>query len=271
MFAAVVLAGERPGGSKFSRELGLPASVLVDVAGKSALQRVIEALESAQMVSGGLLCGPAPEVYRDTPAFEKLLADTSFRWMPPETGPSASAIAAVKAIGVYPQLLTAGDHALLTPKLVDGFCRQAAARGGDMVVGLAPYAIVHAAFPQSKRTLQRYRDGDFCGTNLYAVLTPAGLAALNFWRNVEAQRKRPWKIAQKLGIGFLLRYLLRRVSLQEAFRRLSVISGCQVSYVLIDSPRAAVDVDSLADRDLAEEILRIESLAGPGRDAVEKL
>jgi molybdopterin-guanine dinucleotide biosynthesis protein A len=258
MFAAVVLAGERPGGSKFSRELGLPAGVLVDVAGKSALQRVIEALENAQTVSGGILCGPAPEVYHGTPAFAQLLEHTAFRWLAPEAGPSASATAAARALGVYPLLLTAGDHALLTPELVDGFCRQARARGGDVVVGLAPYAIVHAAFPQSKRTRQKYRDGDFCGTNLYALLSPAGLAALDFWRSVEAQRKRPWKIAQKLGWRFLLRYLLRRVSLQQAFRRLSDISGCQVSYVLIDAPRAAVDVDSLADRDLAEEILRRE-------------
>ena len=48
-FAAVVLAGERPGGSDFSHELGLPASVLVDVAGKSALARVIEALELSNL------------------------------------------------------------------------------------------------------------------------------------------------------------------------------------------------------------------------------
>ena len=35
MFSAVILAGERPGGSAFARELGLPASVLVNVAGKT--------------------------------------------------------------------------------------------------------------------------------------------------------------------------------------------------------------------------------------------
>ena len=52
-FKAVVLAGERPGGSDFSRALGLPASVLVDVAGKSAVARVIEALESSDWVDGG--------------------------------------------------------------------------------------------------------------------------------------------------------------------------------------------------------------------------
>jgi GTP:adenosylcobinamide-phosphate guanylyltransferase len=259
MFRAVVLAGERPGGSALKRELGLAAGVLADVAGKSALQRVIDALEGAQQVRGGILCGPADEIYRANPEFERILSGTGFTWLAPKAGPSASAIHAVQTIDSYPALLTAGDHALLNSDLVDSFCRSAQTIGGDVVVGLAPHAVVHAAYPESRRTVQRYRDGAFCGTNLFAVMNPQGLAALNFWQDVEAQRKRPWKIARKLGFGFMLHYLLRRVTLHAAFRRLSVISGCQVTYVLIDSARAAVDVDSVADRDLAEKILRAES------------
>jgi len=260
MFSEVVLAGDRPGGSALTRQLGLKAGVLVDVAGKSALARVVEALESAELVSGGVLCGPALEVYHQIPEFDQILAGTSFHWVAPEAGPSASAVKAIGILARYPALLTTGDHALLTSELIDSFCSQAEATGGDIVVGLVPHAIVHAAFPQSKRTVQRYRDGAFCGSNLFAVLNPAGLAALTFWQAVESQRKRPWKIAQKLGPGFLLRYLLRRISLRQALQRLSVLSDCKVSCVLIESARAAVDVDSAADRDLAEKVLRAESL-----------
>ncbi|HLF32314.1 MAG TPA: nucleotidyltransferase family protein [Xanthomonadales bacterium] len=258
-FSAVVLAGERPGGSALSHQLGLPASVLVDVAGKPAVQRVIEALENADVITGGLLCGPAQEIYRATPEFALVLKGTSFRWLAPATGPSASAIKAVQTLKRYPVLVTTGDHALLTPALIDLFCRQAQAAGGDIIAGLAPYPTVRAAFPESKRTVQRYRDGSYCSTNLFAVMNPSGLAALEFWQSVEAQRKRPWKIACKLGIGFLLRYLLRQLSLQEAVQRLSDLSGCRAACVVIDSARAAVDVDSLADRELAEKILQAEA------------
>ncbi len=255
MFSAVVLAGERPGGSPLTRALGLKASVLIDVAGKPAVQRVVEALSGADQVSGGLLCGPAKSVYQDAPEFERILKGTSFQWLEPESGPSVSAIKAVLTLGHYPVLLTTGDHALLTPVLVDSFCRNARTVGGDIVVGLAPYAIVHAAFPHSKRTVQRYSDGSFCGTNLFAVMNPTGLAALEFWKTVEAERKRPWKIAQALGLGFLLRCALRRVSLQQALQQLSGRCGCKVSYVLINEARAAVDVDTVADRDLAQSVL----------------
>jgi molybdopterin-guanine dinucleotide biosynthesis protein A len=255
MFSAVVLAGERPGGSPLSRALGLKASVLIDVAGKSALQRVIDALSGADQVNGGLLCGPAKSVIENVPEFERILAGSSLRWLEPEAGPSASAIKAIKTLDQYPVLLTTGDHALLTAELVDTFCRSARAVGGDIVVGLTPYSIVQAAFPHSKRTVQKYSDGSFCSTNLFVVLNPVGLAALEFWKTVEAERKRPWKIAQKLGIGFLLRCALGRVSLQQALQQLSDRCGCKASHVLVMEARAAVDVDTLADRDLAQSVL----------------
>lgn len=260
-FASVILAGERPGGSRFARELGLPASVLVEVAGKPALRRVIEALAEARCVDGGIVCGPAPEVWQRHPELRRLLAGTPFRWLPPEAGPSASAMAAVREIDAWPILLTAGDHALLTAGIVEAFCQRAERAGGDAVVGLAPWPAVRAAFPGSRRTVQFYRDGAYCSTNLFAILHPRGLAALDFWQRVESWRKRPWMIARTLGPGFLLRFLARRVTLAQALEQLSTACGCRVVHVAVDEPRAAVDVDSLADRDLAERVLR----AAPGR------
>ncbi|MEJ8567133.1 nucleotidyltransferase family protein [Elongatibacter sediminis] len=259
-YAAVVLAGERPGGSDFARALGLPAGVLATVAGKPALQRVIEALAEVDEITGGVVCGPGAEVWSARPDLARRASDAGFEWMPPEAGPSASALAGVRRVDSWPVLVTAGDHALLTPSIVEDFCRQALRRatvaGADVVAGLAPFAAVREAFPDTRRTVHNYRDGAWCGTNLFAVLTPQGLGALRFWQSVEAWRKRPWKIAAALGTGFLLRYLLRRLTLDEALQRLSTVCGCRVAHVVVSQPRAAVDVDSLADLELAEEVLR---------------
>lgn len=258
-FSAVVLAGERPGGSDFSRELGLPASVLVEVAGSTAVGRVLAALESSANIEGGVLCGPSAEVYRDNPIFEELLADTSFSWLGPAMGPSASALKSIDYLDRFPVLLTAADHALLTPELVDDFCRQAAATDADAVVGLVPYELVRAAFPDSKRTVLKFSDGQFCGSNLFALLNPAARAAPAFWSRLEADRKRPWRMARRMGPGLLIRYLFGRLELPDALNAVSAAMGCRVGYVTIDNPRAAVDVDSVADRDLAERIIRSES------------
>ena len=261
-FSAVVLAGERPGRSDFSRELDLPASVLVNVAGKSALARVIEALESSESVEAGVLCGPAENVFQENPEFQQILEGSSFRWMAPKMGPSASALAGIEQLNSFPTLLTAGDHALLTAGLVDDFCTRALDLDVDVVFGLAPYSVVQAAFPESKRTVLKFSDGQYCGTNLFAILGPAGKAGPAFWSRVEADRKRPWRMVRRMGLGvglsMLLRYLLGRLTLDSVVDSLSRVMGCRVGCVLIDEPRVAVDVDSVADRDLAERVLLAE-------------
>jgi len=254
-FAAAVLAGERPGGSDFSRALGLAASVLVDVAGKSALSRVIEALESCESVAGGVLCGPAETVYRENLEFSRILEGSSFSWMAPESGPSASALAAIERLDHFPALITAGDHALLTPGLVDDFCARVLELDVDIAFGLVPYSVVRAAFPDSRRTVLKFRGGEYCGSNLFAILSREGSAGPAFWSRLEADRKRPWRMAKRMGLGMLVQYLLGRLTLESALNSLTRKIGCRAGYVLIDDPRAAVDVDSVADRDLAVKIL----------------
>jgi len=251
----VILAGERPGGSAFSQELGLPASVLVDVAGQSALARVIAALGASEHVQGGILCGPSPDIYREHAQFREILDGTAFEWMAPQPGPSASAAEAIRKTGRFPVLLTAGDHALLTPDLVDDFCSRSSAVQADVVVGLVPYDLVHAAFPDSRRTVLKFSDGRFCGSNLFAILNKSGEAAPAFWSRLEADRKRPWRMARRIGPLLLLRYMLGWLTLRAAMDTLSSAMGCRVAYLPIENPRAAVDVDSVADRDLAVRIL----------------
>lgn len=255
-YSAVVLAGERPGGSAFSRELGLAASVLVDVAGKSSLQRVIETLDSCVSVSSGVLVGPEESVYNSEAEIGNILAGSSFEWIRPKTGPSASALAGIGKLNRFPVLLTAGDHALLTPEIVDDFCVRANKLDVDVVFGLTPYPLVRAAFPESKRTVLRFSDGSYCGTNLFAILTPQGKAGPAYWTSLEADRKRPWRMARKIGPGLILKFFLGRLTLNSVLEALSRAMGCRVGCVVIENPRVAVDVDSVADRDLAAKILQ---------------
>jgi len=255
-FSSVILAGERPGGNALSQALNLSASVMVQVAGRPALERVMDAIDGSQEANPGIICGPSQEIVQTDTVLEKLLNRPGFRWLAPANGPSASALAAVEQLQYYPCLLTAGDHALLLPEIIDDFCQAALKQAGsDLVIGLVPYDLVHAAWPQSKRTLLKFSDGPFCGSNLFACLTAEGKKALLFWQQLEADRKHPWKLARRLGIRKLLAYLLGRVSSEAAFAALSAAAGCRINYVALDQARAAVDVDSIADQQLAEQIL----------------
>jgi hypothetical protein len=166
--------------------------------------------------------------------------------------------------GNPPLLLTSGDHGLLTAAMIDEFCASAqdagAATGADLLVGLVPHERVAAAFPDSRRTVLRFSDGAFCGSNLFALLTPQSRHALAYWSKLEAYRKQPWKIAGRLGLATVLRYLTGRLSVDEAFRILSHRAGCRVGWLPVSAARAAVDVDCRADWLLADRLLRSDEV-----------
>lgn len=252
---AIVLAGERPGGNALARHFGLPSGVLVEVAGRSCIHRVMDTLGASTSVHGGLICGPDESTRNGSPALTEILADGTFTWLAPASGPAESALASLAVLPERPVLLTAADHALLTPEIVDNFCNLALLSDADFVVGLVPYARVREAYPDSKRTVLKFADGEYCGSNLFMVRTEAGARLLEFWRSIAQHRKRPWRMAKEIGITTLLAYLTGRLTLAQTLQRIGEKTGCRISHVEILSPRAAVDVDSVADHALAEQIL----------------
>ncbi|HEY5645819.1 MAG TPA: NTP transferase domain-containing protein [Pseudomonadales bacterium] len=255
---AIVLAGERPGGNALARAFDLPSSVLVEVAGHACIIRAIAALVDSQTVSGGVICGPDPATRATSPVMRSVLENTSFSWLPPEGGPAESALAALNALAAAPVLLTAADHALLTPEIVDNFVNLALLHEADFVVGFVPYSIVRRAFPESKRTVLKFADRQYCGSNLFMIRTPRGAELLRFWQDIQQHRKRPWRMAKAIGIGTLLSYLTGRLTIARALQEISDRCGCRVGHVEVLNPRAAVDVDSLADHALAEQVLSSE-------------
>lgn len=272
-FRSVILAGERPGGSPISHAFNVPASVMVPVAGKPALARVMQAIQDSQQAGSGIICGPSADVVDGCEELKGLLHQPGFEWLTPASGPAASALSALEELDYFPALLTAGDHALLTGEIVDDFCTQvlsagtgqgpdstpsshdAGEPGYDLVIGFVPYTLVKAAWPASRRTVLKFSDGQFCGSNLFAIMNPEGRKALEFWQQAEADRKHPWRIARRFGLMALLLYMLRRLSLEDALGGLSKAAGCRIGYVKVGFARAAVDVDSIEDQKLAEKIL----------------
>jgi len=259
-FRTVILAGERPGGSALSHAFNLSASVMVPVAGKPSLARVIEAIKDSKQASSGIICGPSADVVASDKELSNLLQDSDYEWLAPATGPAASALSALEKLDHFPALLTAGDHALLNGEIVDYFCSRVLSGSSngseyDLVVGFVPYELVRAAWPKTKRTVLKFSNGQFCGSNLFAILNPQGRKALSFWRQAEADRKHPWRIARRFGLLTLLRYLFRRLTLEDTLQSLSKAAGCRIGYVKVNFARAAVDVDSIEDQKLAERIL----------------
>lgn len=250
---ALVLAGSRPGGDPLAREAGAAHKALIEVGAKPLLARVVAALREAQCARIFVCCeeGPVAELARTLGA--EIVA--------PAAGPSGSVLRALETCGT-PMLVTTADHALLRPEWVRELIECAPA-DCDLAVMLAERARIETAMPHSRRTYLRFADGHWSGCNLFYLRTPAARAAVEEWTRVEADRKRPWRIVARLGLGLLVSYALGRLSLAEGLARLGEGIGVRAALVPASDGLAAVDVDT--PRDLEDVRALIEREASPRR------
>ena len=255
-FTALVLAGSRGPDDPVARAGGVAHKCLVPVAGVPMAVRVVETLAACRSVGRIALALEHPALLDDLPALRRLIA--AGRCTALATGPTPS-LSVQRALDELPDplplLVTTGDHPLLTPEMVEHFCADARRAGADLVAGLTPAAAIRKAYPDAQRTYLRFRDERYSGANLYALLGPDARRAVAFWRRVEQERKRPWRLVRAFGWRPLLAYLLGRLTLDDAMTRASEVIGARIAAAVVPYAEAAIDVDKPADLALAETIL----------------
>jgi len=246
------MAGSRPTGDPLAQASGVAHKALIPVAGQPMLGRVVATLLAARDVGRVVICGLSAG---DIPA--GLLADTSrVAFVNGATSPGSSAAQAIEELELQPPLLiTTADHPLLTPAMVDEVCASAH-KGVDVSFGLTAADPVTALFPGIRRTVHRFREGGFCGCNLYTLLTPAGCRAPALWMQIERHRKKPWRMIGMLGVGAILRYLTGRLALSDVTSLLQQRLGLRAAPVFLSDPAAGFDVDTVVQRDAADAYLR---------------
>ncbi|WP_026987497.1 nucleotidyltransferase family protein [Fodinicurvata fenggangensis] len=256
-FTALVLAGQRPGTDPLARHCGVELKCMAPVGGTPMLQRVVEVLARSPHIRKIFISLPDPTAVEELPLLTSLHAEGRLHALRSAPSPSASVsdFCARQWHSDSPLLVTTADHALLNDEILNRFCRQALSSEDDILAGLTPSAVLKAAYPDSRRTYLRFRDEAYSGANLFALLTPRAQKAVTFWQTVEQDRKKPWRIARRIGIRTLIAYLARRLTLKDAMQALSRIAGAQAGAVILPIAEAAIDVDKPEDLDLVKSIL----------------
>ncbi|MDE8653758.1 nucleotidyltransferase family protein [Novosphingobium album (ex Liu et al. 2023)] len=235
---ALVLAGSRPGvPDPVARAEGLSHKSLVEVDGQAMLARVVAAVREAGIIACVVATGDAQVA--------ALAADLGCEVLPSAEGPSASVAAAFTRYGA-PMLVTTADHALLEGRWIAGFLDDTPP-GADVAVLMARREAIERAMPGSRRTYMRFADGEWSGCNLFLLATPRAWPAIETWSAVEADRKRPWRIAMRLGLRTLFDYARGRLTLNDALARLGRRVGLTACAVPARDGLAAVDVDKVED------------------------
>lgn len=244
--AALVLAGSRPGApDPVAVAEGVAHKALAEIAGAPMLAHVVTALRGAG-ITRIAVSASAPEVIA-------LARDLGCDVLATGAGPSASVAIGLEHLGA-PMLVTTSDHALLRPEWITDFLADTPA-ASDVAILLARREAVEAAMPGSRRTYLRLADGHWSGCNLFLLASDRAGAAIETWKMVEADRKRPWRIAARLGLGMLAGYALGRLTLADAIAGLGRRIGIAASLVPARDGLAAVDVDKPADLAAARAVM----------------
>lgn len=244
--SAVILAGSRPGAPDPVAEAeGVPHKVLALVAGQTLLERVVGALKDAGVARIA--------VSANNPAVEAEARRLGVDLLPTARGPSESVAIAFERFGA-PLLVTTGDHPLLRGEWIDEMIAGRPATA-DVATMLARRDRVEAAAPDTRRTWLSFADGQWSGCNLFLLASPAAANAIAAWRQVEADRKRPWRIARRLGLGTLWSYWRGKLTLAEAMARLGRTLGIKAALIPATDGRAAIDVDKPDDLALVRRLV----------------
>ena len=94
------------------------------------------------------------------------------------------------------------------------------------------------------------------GCNLFYIANEEGAKAIAFWQSVQHLRKKPIKLARKVGVWVGLKYAVGRLSLMGAFDYAAGRIGITAAPVLLPFAEAAIDVENPADLVLVESILQ---------------
>ncbi|MFU8833090.1 MAG: nucleotidyltransferase family protein, partial [Wenzhouxiangella sp.] len=188
----IVLAGDRGPGDPLATAAGVAGKTLVPVAGQAMLTRVLRCLVGWPGTNRVLLVAPSsPDYVAAVDA--AALAAGQLVWIEPAGSPSQSVAKALAAADrTRPVLLATGDHPLLSHQWFDQLL--AANSNADLQVALVDWKAVIERFPGSRRTRYRFSDRSICGTNLFIFRSEKADVVVGRWRQVEQDRKRPWRI-----------------------------------------------------------------------------
>lgn len=237
----LVLAGSRPGPDPLLANTDLPTKALLPILGKPMLAWVLDALITTPQIGRVIVVSQDTEPLKADPAIAGL---AGVEWRESKGGIADAVRSAVKDID-GPLFVTTADNVLLTSQMIEQFLHESAAT--DVAVGLVERKRVAAAGHSTQRTWLTFRGGRWSGANLFLLGGKQVGPLLDFWQNIEQDRKKGWKIVGAFGPFLLVATLLRLLDIHSFARRVAMRFGLSAKVVSMNAAEACIDADKPAD------------------------
>lgn len=247
MIDALVLAGSPNNGSLRACSTA-SYEALITIGGKLMVEYVITALRACTSVNRIVIVGPREQLARHFQGDERIiladhgqeLTENVLRGL--EQLPGASRV-----------LLVASDIPLITTQALEDFIQQCQQEKADLCYPIVPREVVEKRYAQSNRTYVTLKDGIFTGGNIFMFDPGIVGECIPKGQKLVAARKSPLKLCRLVGFMFLIRFVMKSVSLQEAQKKVSRLLGVRGRAVISMYPEVGVDVDKPSDLRLVNE------------------
>ena len=250
---AVILAGGEPDKADPLVEYAqAQKKALIQIAGKEMARYVVEAIAGSSQVGRIFIVGLSPE---DGVEFA-----TPVEYVEAAGSMLDNIVAGMERVtevdpDVERVIVSSADIPLVTTEMVDYFIDTCLETDHDVYYTIVEKSTMEARFPGSRRSFVPLRGGSFAGGDLNMAKVSAIQANLPLARQALEARKNTWQQVSLLGIGTLIKFALRRLTVADAERVASRALGCQGRAVITPYPEMGMDVDKPHQLDMARAIL----------------
>src|SRR5215216_7266588 len=261
---AIVTAGgiPQPQDPLYSYSHG-DSKALIDVAGKPMIQWVLDALSDAKNVDNVIVIGLS--------AKSGLTCKKPIYYISNQGRMLANIVAGVnKTLELNKKnqyvLVVSSDIPALKSEMVDWLIDTCMETKDDIYYGICPRNVMETRFPDSKRTFTHLKDMDICGADMNLTHVRMATEHLDMWESLIGTRKSPLKQASIIGFGTLFALFTRRLTLEEAVRRVCDRIGIKGRAIVWQHAEPCMDVDKphqleLLRNDLAKQQRKMEAKA----------
>lgn len=275
--AALVLAGA-PNRGPLAQVSDQPYEALIEIHGRPMIAYVLDALRQAPSVGRIGIVGPVAELEAALKMQgERLIAPVGGLLDNLEHGarvlgaggeggndtPSLAAGTGAGPRGAGNRLLVVtSDIPLVTAAAIEDFlerCRRREAVAGagalDAFYPMVSRQNSESRFPGQRRTYVRLRSGSYTGGNCVLLSPAVLLKQRELFDQAVALRKDPVRMARLLGLGFIIRFLTRRLEAADIERVVRERLGINGAIIEVPYAEIGFDVDKPEDLELARRML----------------
>ncbi len=244
----VLPAGGRISG-EFAQRAGTSVKALIKFDGSSVLERTIRCLREAGIEGRYVVIGP--EEVNSDPVCERV--DAVLPETPTGPGNILAGLEYLNQMGCTDRAIIANtDLPFLSPISLQRFV-SACSRDVDICAPAMTRETFEAQYPGLRAEFVPLRDGRWTMGCVF-VVNPEAISRnrIHIDRVFEA-RKSQSRMARLLGFGFVLRFLMHRLSMPDIERQCSGILGCSAQAIITSDADLAFDLDDMSDYDYALE------------------